>query len=207
MPPEFIYFDLGNVVCFFDRPRQFRQLAELTGADEKQVAELLAGDNGLLWQCERGEISDEQYHQQFSQATGTTSDLAAFLHAHSDIFSLNTTILPILGHLEDAQIPLGLLSNTGSAHWRHVSAERFSIATSVFRVKVLSYEVGAMKPDEKIFRRAIELAAVPANRILFIDDIPSYVEAARRTGIDAIGYTSAGDLQQQLLARGIRCNF
>jgi putative hydrolase of the HAD superfamily len=207
MPSEFIYFDLGNVICYFDRPRQFRQIAELTGANEKQVAELLAGDDGMLWKCERGEITDDEYHQQYSQATGTTSDFSAFLHAHSDIFTLNTSILPLLAHLEDSQIPLGLLSNTGSAHWRHVTDGRFTIVNSAFRVQVLSFQVGAMKPDEKVFRRAIEVAGVPAGRIVFIDDIPAYAEAARQAGIDAIQYNSTWELTHQLLARGVRCNF
>jgi putative hydrolase of the HAD superfamily len=132
--------------------------------------------------------------------------MEAFLRANADIFTLNGELVPVVAQLEDAQIPLGILSNTCSSHWGILSDGRYAILLSPFRVRVLSFEVGATKPDEKIFRRAIELAGVPAEKIFYIDDMPRHVEAARKLGIDAVQYTTTDALVRELLARGVRCN-
>jgi hypothetical protein len=57
MRPEFIYFDLGNVICFFDRRRQIHQVAELSGIAEDQVADLLIGSVGLHWRYETAKLT------------------------------------------------------------------------------------------------------------------------------------------------------
>ena len=85
----------------------------MVGVAEDKVGDLLIGSGGLHWRYETGEIDDIPFHDEFSRTTGTHSDLTAFHRANSEIFTLNYSILPLLGHLEDAQIPLGILSNPG----------------------------------------------------------------------------------------------
>jgi putative hydrolase of the HAD superfamily len=206
MPPEFIYFDLGNVLCPFEREKEIRQVAEVSGVDEEKVREILLGEQGILWKAERGELDDRGLHAEFCRLTDSRVETEAFLRANADIFTLNGELVPLVAQLEDAQIPLGILSNTCSSHWRPLADGRYAILLSPFREKVLSYEVGTAKPDERIFRRAIERAGVPAERILFIDDMTGHVEAARRLGIDAVQYTTTDALLRDLLARGITCN-
>ncbi len=36
MPPAFIYFDLGQVLCYFDRQLEMRQVAEVSGAQKRK---------------------------------------------------------------------------------------------------------------------------------------------------------------------------
>jgi FMN phosphatase YigB (HAD superfamily) len=206
MPPQFIYFDLGNVLCPFEREKEIRQVAEVSRVDEEKVREVLLGEQGILWKAERGELDDRGLHEEFCRLTGSGVGMAEFLRANADIFTLNGELVPLVAQLEDAQIPLGILSNTCSSHWGILSDGRFTILLSPFRQRVLSYEVGAMKPDEKIFRRAIELAKVPVEKIFYIDDIPGHVDAARNLGIDAVQYTTTDALLRELLARGARCN-
>jgi glucose-1-phosphatase len=207
MRPEFIYFDLGNVICFFDRQRQIRQVAKLSGIADEKAADLLIGSVGLHWRYETGEIDDQQFHQEFCRASGSNPELTAFHRANSEIFSLNASLLPLLAHLEDSQIPLGILSNTGPAHWRTVTDGRYKVLPGAFRKHVLSFEVGALKPDERIFRRAIELAGTLPEKILYIDDIADYVEAGRRVGLDAVQYTTTDALAKELLEREVRSNY
>ena len=71
---------------------------------------------------------------------------------------------------------------------------------------MLSYEVKSLKPDAKIYQRAIELAGVPANKIFYIDDVPGHVEGARKAGLDAVQFTTIDALVQELVQRGVRCN-
>lgn len=207
MPPAFIYFDIGNVLCFFDRAKEIEQVAQVSGVSAEKVREVLLGDHGILWAYERGELSDQQFYEAFCQATNSKPDMAALLLADSDIFTLNGGLVPLVAHLEDAQIPLGALSNICPSHWRFLADGRYAILPGPFRERILSYEVGSTKPSEPVFRRAIEAAGVPPAQILYIDDLLPNVEAARKLGIDAVQYTTTDALEQEILKRGIRCNF
>jgi len=208
MPPAFIYFDIGNVICFFDRAREIHQVCEVSGASEEKILEvLLTPETGLLWKLERGEWTDEQFYAAFCQATNTKPPIDKLLNADSDIFTLNGTLLPLIAQLEDSQIPLGLLSNISAPHWRLLIDGRYAILPGPFRERILSFEAGAQKPSETIFRQAIERAGVPAGQIFYADDVIGHVEAAKKLGIDAVQYTSTDALEQELLKRGVRCNF
>ncbi len=207
MPPAFIYFDLGNVLCFFSRPQEMRQVSEVSGVPEEKVKDVLIGSHAILWAYERGELTDEQFHAEFSRLTGSHPDMAAFLQADADIFTLNAELLPLVIHLEDSEIPLGVLSNICASHWRIVTDGRFGILPQAFKQLALSYQIGAQKPNEKIYRRAAELAGVPPEQILFIDDVADNVAGAQRCGFDAIQYTSPDALEQELRHRGIHCNY
>jgi putative hydrolase of the HAD superfamily len=206
MLPEFIYFDLGQVLCYFDRQQEMRQVAEVSGAPEAKVTEVLIGAQGLLWRYETGELDDRQFHEAFCRATETKPDMAAFLKANAEIFTLNGSIVPLVGHLEDAGIPLGILSNTCDSHWQVVADGRYGIIPDAFKSIVLSYEVKSLKPDAKIYQRAIELAGVPAEKIFYVDDVQGHVDGAKRAGFDAVQYTTTDSLLKELLARGVRCN-
>jgi beta-phosphoglucomutase len=52
---------------------------------------------------------------------------------------------------------------------------------------IVSGEDGPGKPDPALFERALELAEVPAERALAIEDAPSGVRAARAAGVDVLG--------------------
>jgi HAD superfamily hydrolase (TIGR01493 family) len=208
MPPEFIYFDFGNVICFFDHHLAARQAAAVAGISKDKAWDVIfAQPNGLEWKYEAGQMTDEEFYEAFCAATGTRPDVAKFHHANADIFTLNMAMLPLIGHLEDSGIPLGILSNTCNSHWQLATDGRYAILPGAFKKIVLSYKVGAIKPDPRMFEAAIKTAGVPAERIFYTDDIAGHVEAARKAGIDAVQFTSVDALTQELMKRGVRCNF
>ena len=207
MRPQFIYFDVGNVLCYFSRDREVQQVVEVSGVGAQRVREVILGEHGILWRYEAGELDHRQFYEEFCQATDSRPEMAAFLAADADIFTLNGSIVPLVAQLEDAQIPLGILSNTSQSHWRHLNDGRYAIVHMPFRRTVLSFEVGATKPDKRIFTRAIEAAGVAPERIFYVDDLAGHVAAARSLGIDAVQYTSTDALEQELLKRGVRSNF
>jgi putative hydrolase of the HAD superfamily len=96
-----------------------------------------------------------------------------------------------------------LLSNTNHIHYTMLR-ERYPILRH-FDGYCLSHEVGAMKPEAKIYRRALELAECEPHECFFTDDVSEYVEGAKRMGIDAVQFESAGQIANELRARGIEC--
>lgn len=202
---KFIYFDLGNVLLFFDHHRACRQLARLSGAKEQQIWDaLFAG--GLELEYEAGRISSRQMHQAFLAATGSAVDFDCFANAFSDIFEVNIPMKVILGQLKFCQHRLGLLSNTNEMHWRLFTDGRYALLPGAFEQCVLSHEVGAMKPEAAIFQVAIERAGVAPQEIFYMDDMPGHVAGARSLGIDAVQFTDAPTLLTEMRRRGIGLN-
>jgi putative hydrolase of the HAD superfamily len=202
MRPEFIYFDLGNVLFAFDRDKAFRQMAAVCGISPA-VVEAAIADSGLQESLESGRIDWGAFHSEFSRRTGTAADAAALALAASDMFTLRVEMLPVLAAIERTGCPTGVLSNTCDIHWRHLVDAGYAILPGRFTRHVLSYEVGAMKPHPAIYSAAAATAGVPADRIFFCDDLPQHVAAAREAGWDAELFTSASALIDQLAARGL----
>jgi putative hydrolase of the HAD superfamily len=199
--PEFIYFDMGNVLLHFSHEREAEQIARVAGLAPAAVWKLLFAD-GLHWQAERGELSRRQFYERFCELTKSRPDFAAFEEAGNDIFWLNEAIVPIVAALREAGRRLGVLSNTSEAHWDHCT-RKFPLLTESFPVHALSFRIGAMKPDPRVYAAAADLAGFAGGEILFIDDRPDNFAAARQAGWQAVAFESASQLAKELAACGI----
>jgi putative hydrolase of the HAD superfamily len=201
---RFFYFDLGNVLLKFDHELACRQLAEVAGLSSDVVRRVLF-DEGVQWRYERGEINCQEFYEHFCRETGARPDYDAVQHAVSDIFEVNAPVLPIVAALAAAGRRLGVLSNTCAAHWNYCLPKYAGLR--FFEVFALSYEIGAMKPDEKTYQAAAELAGAAPEEIFFTDDRPENVESARRAGFDAVPFTTARRLAADLRVRGVGLNY
>lgn len=56
---------------------------------------------------------------------------------------------------------------------------------SIFEPMVISAEIGVAKPHPRFFEIAVEQIGVPAEQVLFVDDVLANVEAARSVGLVA----------------------
>lgn len=198
---EFIYFDLGKVILDFDHDLACRQIATVANAPVDVVRRVLF-QTDLQIRYETGLITSDQFHQQFCDATGSSPNKDALLLAGSDIFEMNPPMLPLIKRLAAGRIPLGILSNTCEAHWEFIK-DHYPFVCESFLHTILSYQVEAMKPNEKIYLKAIETAGVPAERIFFMDDRAENVTGAIAAGMDAVLFRSESELSAQLHDRGI----
>ena len=204
--PRFIYFDLGNVLLLFDHDIACRQMSELAGVDFQQVKKLVF-EGPLQAQYETGTISTAKFYEKFCERTGSAPALEDLCHAASDMFTLNTRIVPLVSQLVAVGVPLGILSNTCEAHWQFIANGRFGVLKQYFEIIALSYELHAMKPDRQIYLKAAELAGVAPGEIFFFDDKPENVQGALQAGYDAIHYSTPEALANELSCRGIELNY
>jgi putative hydrolase of the HAD superfamily len=203
---QFLYFDLGNVLLHFDTSRVCARIAHLAGLPEAKVRRFFAADD-VQNRLERGELAFEDVYQEFCRVTETRPDADAVRLAASDIFRINSAIVPLVAQLAAANHRLGILSNTNRPHWDFVSDGRFAIVPDYFEVCTLSFQVGAMKPGRRIYEAATERAGVAPEHIFFTDDHEAHVTAAREFGWDAVPYRSVDQLAEELRARGVRFNY
>ncbi|HEY1784691.1 MAG TPA: HAD family phosphatase [Pirellulales bacterium] len=206
MAPKFIYFDLGNVLVYFDHWIACRQMAQVAGLSPERVWQVVF-ESDLEHRYESGQVDDRGFYDAFCTATGTQPDYGQMLIAGSDIFRLNHSILPVIAQIDGAGHRLGILSNTSPAHWAWVTAGRFGIINLAFDQAALSYEIGACKPEPKIYAAAAELAGAQPDEIFFVDDMPENVAAARQAGFDAVEYTTTPLLVAALRERGVDFNY
>jgi putative hydrolase of the HAD superfamily len=203
--PQFIYFDLGNVVLHFSRSRQYRQMAEILGISAADVGRI-AEQHDLMLGCETGQLSPQEVYQTLCKAAGNDCTFAALNHAYCDIFELNISIMPLILDLARCGYRLGILSNTCQSHWEFCRT-RFALLEICFEQFVLSYEVGAMKPAPEIYTAAIESTDLSAEKIFYTDDLKANVQGATEAGIDAVLYTDTATLSDALRQRGLEFNF
>jgi putative hydrolase of the HAD superfamily len=72
-----------------------------------------------------------------------------------------------------------------------------------FQVFFSSCYVHARKPEEMIYRIALEVTQRPAEECVFIDDRPLNLENPRRLGMNAVHYRSAAQLREDLQKYGV----
>lgn len=201
-PPKFFYFDLGNVLLFFDHRRAARQMAEVAGVPPEMVWEIVFA-SGLEQRYEAGKLSTQEFYEIFCEQTGARPDYQALAAAAGNIFEVNAPLLALLERLSESGRRLGLLSNTCELHWEHFSSGCYPPIPAAFHSLVLSFRVGCMKPETQIYAHAAELAGAAPHEIFFVDDVAGHVAAARRFGFDAVQYTTPEALAAELRQRGV----
>ncbi len=205
MQPKFFYFDLGKVLIDFSAERMFRQIADVFGVGTDRIKTIFT-DEDLLRQYESGRVSEQGFYETVCRATGSRPSLDALALAASDIFEPIRPMAAIVAQLQQAGYPTGILSNTCTVHWNYC-VEHYQIVSNGFKVRVLSFEIGAVKPEAAIFQAAAELAGVPPEEIFFVDDLPGHIAGARAVGFDAVQFTTPAALASELRARGLRFNY
>jgi putative hydrolase of the HAD superfamily len=208
MKPEFLYFDMGNVLLRFSHERMAEQMSRVVGTDPSTAWRVLFdGASGLHWPYERGEFSREHFYARFCEAASVRlPDVDALDAAANDIFELNAPIIGLVGRLSAAGYRLGVCSNTTQSHWTHCTS-RFGALTTVFPVHALSFRLRAMKPDPRFYIAATKLAGIVPEQILFTDDRADNVAAAQAAGWDAVQFESVSQLNQAFRSRGFVLNY
>jgi putative hydrolase of the HAD superfamily len=72
-----------------------------------------------------------------------------------------------------------------------------------FQVFFSSCFLGMRKPDEGIYRMALEIAHRAPEECIFVDDRPQNVETARRLGMRTIHFQNPTQLRQELAQHGV----
>jgi HAD superfamily hydrolase (TIGR01509 family) len=198
---EFVYFDLGNVLISFDPEIASRNLADRFAVSVRLAHHALYS-SGLQDRFEHGAVSREQYAGSLRRQLGRSESempTSGILDAISDMFTPIESMRGVLRSVRQRGYRVGLLSNTCDAHWDWIMRQKYAVTDFSFDATVLSFRVGAMKPNHAIYRAAETAASVPSDRILFLDDKPENVAAASSRNWKAVrcfgGQEAIGALQ------------
>jgi 2-haloacid dehalogenase len=196
-----VVFDLGGVLIDWDPRYLYRSLF---GDDEAAMERFLATVCTPEWN--RGQDAGRPWSEAIASLVAEHPEHADLIRAFWDRWpeTLGDAIDPtvdVLAELRAAGIPLYALSN-----W---SAETFPIARprypflDWFDGIVISGEVGAAKPDPRIYQALVERHGLDPASLAFVDDVPANVAAAESLGMRGLTFTSAAALRQDLEALGL----
>jgi len=196
-----VVFDLGGVLIDWDPRYLYRSLF---GGDEAAMERFLATVCTPEWN--RGQDAGRPWSEAIASLVAEHPEHADLIRAFWDRWpeTLGDAIDPtvdVLAELRAAGIPLYALSN-----W---SAETFPIARprypflDWFDGIVISGEVGAAKPDPRIYQALVERHGLDPASLAFVDDVPANVAAAESLGMRGLTFTSAAALRQDLAALGL----
>jgi putative hydrolase of the HAD superfamily len=191
-----VIFDLGNVLAFHDNDKLFAELSRLFHADIRARA----FGSGLWEAVNKGRFKGDALRRELVARTGVEVSAEDFERAWSCHFTLNP---PMIRHAEAlvGKVKLALLSNTHDLHVKHLRPQLPVLER--FDALILSCECGAMKPEEAIYRRALDALDVEPQRAVFFDDLEPYVRAAEKYGLHARVFRSAADVPGQLAELGL----
>jgi glucose-1-phosphatase len=195
-----ILLDLGKVIIPFDFAIGYKALESRCGIAPAEIRERIRA-TGLVPRFETGLIEPRDFVSQLTDQAGLPVSFADFCDIWGAIFSRETLISESLLAALHRRYPLILVSNTNALHFEMIRRNYPHIRH--FDALILSYEVKAMKPSPLIYESAVKAAGFRPEECFFTDDIPEYVEGARRFGIDAEQFESCAKWESDLQARGI----
>ena len=196
-----LLFDLGRVVLDLDSTRTFRCWADHAGCEVEHLVGRFARDE-LYRAHEKGEISDADFFAGLRNSLGIDLSDAQFLEGWNAIFAGEMPgIKPMLARAAQ-HLPLYAFSNTNNPHVEFFSG-RYADVLGHFRDIFLSSSIGLRKPDAEAYDHVVKAIGIPAERIVFFDDLAENISGARDRGLIAVHVTSPEDLTSALAALGI----
>ena len=196
-----LLFDLGRVVLDLDFTRTLAFWASHAGCDAEHLMARFERDE-LYQRHEKGEISDAEFFAGLRTTLGVELSDAQLVEGWNAIFVGEMPgIKPILARAAQ-RLPLYAFSNTNNPHVEYFSG-KYADLLGPFREIFLSSSMGLRKPDAEAYDHVVKAIGIPAERIVFFDDLAENFAGERERGLIAVHVTSPGDLTSALAALGI----
>ena len=212
-----LLLDIGGVV-HNTGVRMVERLARREPAMRPVIEEIggIASDRDELWQrMLRRQVTERDYWAQraaeLGAAVGETWDTRALMDRFYQLPEHEWLCAPTIELMTDAKaagLRVGALTNDMTAfHGPEWVARQEHL--KLFDVIVDASLTGVMKPDPRAFRGGAEALGVPAEQIVFLDDMPWNAEGARQAGMTAVRVpwddpAPAIDTARELLRLGSR---
>jgi putative hydrolase of the HAD superfamily len=202
-PIRCLLLDIGGVLLSdgWDRAAR-RRAAEHFGFTPLEAARIEARHEILFETFELGKLTlDEYFERTVFEASRafTRHDFRSFMFEQS---TPHTPMLELCARLKTRHALKVVVVNNEARELNAYRIARFGLG-GLADAFVSSCFVHLRKPDPAIFQLALDVAQVPAERVLYIDDVPIFVDIASTLGIRGICHTDAAVTGAQLAALGL----
>lgn len=211
MPIKAIAFDVGNVILKWDYAPAFALYAKHCPHSPENIKVLLW--EKLIDEFDTGVHDEAGFFRAARKVLSLDKRIGQdkFLSAWNNIFEYNHAIEALIDSLP-AHVDKLLLSNTNPLHYQRAILE-LPVVLKHFANKhhhVLSFDVGAIKPDLAIYQALLVRARHQPEEIVFVDDMPENIKAWQKLGGSGIQYNAKvhdiNYLRAELQKAGVLCD-
>lgn len=195
-----VFWDVGGVLLTnaWDRAQRQQALQHFS-LDEREFGDR---HDMLVSSFERGKISLDEYLEQtvfYRPRRFAVEDFKTFM------FSLSqpqTAVLELAQALSQSRKYLMSTINNESRELNAYRIRTFGLQ-QIFSLFVSSCFVGLRKPEEDIYKLALEMTQRPPEECCFIDDRALNLDSASKLGMQVIRMDSASQLSLDLASLGV----
>ena len=198
-------FDFGRVLFNWQPEALLQRVLPQRVLDEASaahwVAQVFQSYGGDWGEFDRGTVEPGDLVQRISGRTGLTpAEVQAVVDAVPASLQPIPASVDLLQRLQQPGKPMFYLSNMPAPYADHLEREHAFVRA--FSDGVFSARVKLIKPDPAIFRMASQRFGVAPAELVFFDDHPANVAAARAAGWQALLFSDAAQAEQDLRASG-----
>lgn len=195
-----IIFDLGKVLVDFDYSIAARKIAARSHKAPKDLHAFL-GSSPLLVEYESGRLTRQDFYEAIRKAIGYQGDLVDFGSYFGDIFTEIPGTIALHHELRQRGYSTFIFSNTNDLAIEHVRRNFPFFAH--FTGYILSYEVGSLKPQPKIYETVEAFTGKSGAELVYIDDRPENIDTGLARGWRAILHESPEKTRAAIIQMGL----
>ena len=198
-----VVFDFGGVIAKTDRNEVAHFIAQTLNISTDQVIELIAQlkVRALEGKNERGFWLDYANSKGIKLPDNWLEQLNEVrFHA----LKIIPGMVDLVKNLQKQGYQTALLSNVKESK---AQIKRHLGLYELFHPALFSYEIGVSKPNLEVYHILLERLKMNPEQVLFIDNKPLNVEAAKSLDIDAVLFVNTNQLTEDLKQRGINISF
>lgn len=187
---SFIYFDVGGVA-----------MLDFSGTNKWEVLKTemgVNGENGEAWENVWNKFKNEVSVNRdvdtlvpmFREAGFDLPKDYSMLDSFINLFEKNPSMWPVIERVISRQ-RLGLLTNMYPRLLNELFSRELIPSKESWEIIIDSSEVGLQKPDRRIYELAQQRAGVKGEEILFVENSPENLQAAKDFGWQTFAYDSS----------------
>ena len=173
----------------------FAAFCTAEGIDPQAVRHAFRDDpkgRQLLSDFECGTMDQEEFETELAALLGVRDPEGLVGRLFGGMFA-DDAMIDVVRRARAAGVKTGLLSNS----WGADTYPR-ELLDELFDVLVISGDLGVRKPDQPIYDIATEKMGLPAEQLVFVDDLPGNLKPARAMGMLTIVHRSADETVPEL---------
>jgi epoxide hydrolase-like predicted phosphatase len=193
LPIKVVFFDVGGVLVVDFIRQKIKDLADRYGK-QREIHKLLEVSERIRPEVDLGKLGEAEFWTRILREVG----VRASKHdcRCETYFRAIEGVQSVARDLRAKGIRVAILSND-SRELSMRRREQYGF-DSIFDDIIISSDHGMVKPDEEIFRFALQRSAAKAEECVFIDDREENVATARALGFHAIRFENVGRLRVEL---------
>ena len=198
--PEALLFDLGGVLVDIDFDRALRAWTPYSELSPAELRKRFTHDRQYE-RHERGEIAGAEYFDHLARTLQLTASAEQIEHGWNAIFVGEIRQTRMMVEAMRGVLPCYAFTNTNASHmaaWQRL----FPGVVGAFDRVFASHELGLRKPERAAFDQICRLTNTPAASIVFFDDLPANVDAAKEAGFPSVLVRSPADVAASLQSFG-----